>query len=433
METQPELATKPISVGAYWHLVRGNRNFRNLWMAQIVSEIGDWFYTVSLYTLLLQLTGRASSVALALMLQVFPQSLISPAAGVINDRISRKKVMIISDLMRAGIVAAMLLVRSRSTVWLVYPLLFLETVMWAFFEPARTAVIPNITGREEVLVANTLSSTTWSLNLMIGSAVGGLIAVLFGRDTVFVLNTLSFLVSAFFISRMRFKEPHSESSPPLRARDLFDYSPILEGVRYVRSQKRLLVTVFAKTGEFMIGPSWVLFTLMGERYFPVRAFGLDAKRGAMLGMSMLLGARGLGAIIGPLISSRWAGQSTRRLSLGILFGYLLTAIGYSCLGMARNVWIACLCIVLGHCGGSIVWVFSTTLLQLHTEDRFRGRVFSAELAFAMSMLGAGAFLTGQFLDAGISARTVTTVVGLLMLIPAAIWARAMRLWQTNGA
>src|SRR5512140_364793 len=140
-----------VSLTEYVRLIRVNRNFRRLWLAQIISEIGDWFYTLAIYSLLLQLTGRASSVALALVLQVLPQTFIGPAAGVINDRVSRKRVMIIADVVRMVVVLAMLLVRSRSTVWLVYPLLLLETLMAAFFEPARTAVIPNIAAREDVL------------------------------------------------------------------------------------------------------------------------------------------------------------------------------------------------------------------------------------------------------------------------------------------
>src|SRR5438309_5463372 len=105
------------SFAAYVRLLRGNRNFRRLWMAQIVSEIGDWFYTLAIYTLLLQLTGRASSVGLALVLQVLPITFIAPSAGVVNDRISRKRVMIIADLTRFVIVISMLLVRSASMVW----------------------------------------------------------------------------------------------------------------------------------------------------------------------------------------------------------------------------------------------------------------------------------------------------------------------------
>jgi predicted MFS family arabinose efflux permease len=431
MEPEPEREANSISLASYLRLLRENRNFRRLWFAQIISEIGDWFYTLAIYSLLLQLTGRASSVALALVLQVLPQTFIGPTAGVVNDRISRKRVMIAADLVRAVIVLSMLLVRSREMVWLVYPLLLLETLMAAFFEPARSSVIPNITRREDVIVANTLGSTTWSLNLVLGATLGGIVAALLGRDAVFILNALSFLASALLIAGMHFAEPHADAAPPLRASELFDYSPILEGVRYVRGQRNLLATIFAKAGNLVIGPSWVLFTVMGQKYFPVRWHNLDPQRGAMLGMSLLLGARGLGALIGPLFSAPWAGHQDRRLRLGIFYGYLVTALGYALIGKAGNVWLACLWAAIAHCGGATVWVFSTTLLQLNTDDRFRGRVFSADLGLCMLTIAVGAYVCGGFLDSGISARTLVTATGLVMLVPAALWAWAMKLWRSD--
>jgi predicted MFS family arabinose efflux permease len=433
MEPQPERAAPTISLRSYAQLLRSNRNFRRLWLAQIVSEIGDWFYTLSIYTLLLQLTGHASSVALALVLQVLPQTLVGPTAGVINDRLRRKHVMIAADLVRFVIVLAMLLVRSRSVVWLVYPLLLAETIMAAFFEPARSSVIPNIAARGEVLIANTLSSATWSVNLLIGASVGGVVAAFYGRDAVFVLNALSFLASAILISGMRFAEPHAEAAAPLRAGDLVDFSPVLEGIRYVRNHRTLLPTVFAKAGELMIGPSWVIFTVMGEREFAVHWRGIDTARGAMLGMSILLGGRGLGALVGPLVAARWAGRSDHRLRLGILFGYLTIALGYGSLGASRTVWLASACAMLAHMGGSTVWVFSTTLLQLHTDDRFRGRVFSADLGLSMLTIAAGAYVCGRLLDWGIATRAVATGTGLIMLLPAALWAWSMRTSRTRSS
>src|SRR5215470_17502042 len=110
MEPQPEREVNRISFASYVRLLRENKNFRRLWMAQIVSEIGDWFYSLAIYSLLLQLTGRASSVALALVLQVLPWTFIGPAAGVVNDRVRRKHVMITADLVRMAVVLAMLLV-----------------------------------------------------------------------------------------------------------------------------------------------------------------------------------------------------------------------------------------------------------------------------------------------------------------------------------
>ncbi len=422
----PELQINPVGLSSYVRLLRGNRNFRRLWGAQIVSEIGDWFYTLAIYNLLLQLTGRAGSVALALVLQVLPQTLIGPASGVLNDRLRRKHVMIAADIGRMAIVFCMLLVRSREMVWLVYPLLVAETLLAAFFEPARSSVLPNIVGKEDVVLANTLSSATWSVNLMLGATAGGVVAALLGRDAVFILNAASFLFSAVLIFGMRFAEPHVEGAHPLHVRELIDFSPVIAGIRYVRSHVRLRSTVLVKAGNLIIGPSWVLFTVMGQREFPVRWHGLDPARGAFLGMSLLLGARGLGALIGPLWTAPWAGQSVDRLERMILYGYLALATGYSLLGVSGHLWQACLCIMVAHFGGSIIWVFSTTLLQLQSEDKYRGRVFAADLGLAMFTIAAGAYVAGRFVDWGFAARHVASGAGMLMLIPAALWALTLR-------
>ena len=417
---------------AYLRLLRVNRNFRRLLMAQIVSEIGDWFYTLAIYSLLLELTGKASSVGLALTLQVLPQTFVGPIAGIVNDRISRKKVMITADLTRMAIVLAMLLVRSRSMVWLVYPLLVMETIMAAFFEPARSSVIPNIAPREDVILANTLSSTTWSINLVLGATLGGVVAALLGKDAVFVVNALSFLASALLIRGMRFNEPHVVSDATLRACDLVDFSPVVEGVRYVRQKPGLLATVLVKAGNLMIGPSWVLFTVMGHHEFALREPTLDPERAGMVGMSLLLGARGLGAFLGPLFTAPWAGHRDRRLQLGIFFGYLMAAVGYSMIGFAPSVWVACFWIILSHCGGATVWVFSSTLLQLTADDKFRGRVFAADLGFCMLTIAIGAFVCGKLLDAGIAARTLVTAAGVVMVLPTVLWGAAMKVWRPHA-
>jgi MFS family permease len=428
MEPEPEHGASAISFASYARLLRGNRNFRRLWMAQIVSEIGDWFYTLAIYSLLLQLTGHASSVALALVLQVLPQTFMVAPAGVVNDRIRRKHVMIATDLARMVIVLCMMLVRSREAVWLVYLLLLLETVAVSFFEPARNSVIPNITAREDVVLANTVSSATWSVNLVFGATLGGLVAALLGRNAVFVLNALSFLWSATLIRGMKFDEPHARHAEPLRASDLVDFTPVEEGIRYVRRDRKLLATIFVKAGNLVIGPSWVLFTVMGLKTLATQFHGMDAQRAGMLGMSFLLGARGLGALLGPLLSARWAGNRQNRLQLGILCGYLTCAVGYFLLGSVSSLWIACAFIVLAHCGGSTVWVFSTTLLQLNTEDRFRGRVFAADMALCMLTIALGAWAAGAFVDHGTPIPTVVKATGLVMLVPAFLWWMATRMW-----
>ena len=426
MELVPELQGSPVSLISYGRLLRGNSNFRRLWSAQVVSEIGDWFYTLAIYNLLFQLTGRASSVALALVLQVLPRTLIGPLAGVINDRLRRKHVMIATDIGRMLIVLCMLFVRSREMVWLVYPLLMAETLLVGFFEPARSSVIPNIVKREDIVMANTLSSTTWSVNLMFGAALGGIVAAFFGRNVLFLLNAFSFLGSALLIARMRFSEPHTDGGRPFRAKELVDFSPIVEGIRYIRAHARLRATVLLKFGNLIIGPSWVLISVMGQKEFAFRWRGMTPERSAFLGMSVLLGARGLGAMLGPLFAAPWAGHWKRRIERAIFWGYIVAAVGYTFLGMSGRLWQACLCIMLAHSGSSIVWVFSTTLLQMQSDDKFRGRVFAADLGLCMFTIAAGAYVAGRFVDWGFAARHVAAVAGVLMLIPATFWGMSIR-------
>jgi hypothetical protein len=142
----------------------------------------------------------------------------------------------------------------------------------------------------------------------------------------------------------------------------------------------------------------------------------------------LVGSRGIGALLGPFVSSPWAGMDEARLRRGILFGFIAAAIGYMFLSQAPNLWVACLMIVLAHGGGSTIWVFSTTLLQMYSQDRFRGRVFGAELALHMVTISISSSIAGRLVDQGISPRTAVLVTGCLLLLPALLWSYTLR-WK----
>jgi MFS family permease len=356
---------------------------------------------------------------------VLPQLFAAPTAGVLNDRISRKSIMIGADIARFFVVLGMLGVRTPGMVWLVYPLLLVETVGAAFFEPAHSSVIPNIVAEGEVLAANALASITWSVCLAAGASLGGVAAVLLGRDAVFLLNAFSFLISAWLIRRMRFAEPHTAGVPPLRARDLVDFTPVLEGARYIRADSRLLTTVFVKFGLGLMGANNVLLPILGQRVFPVKLAGVDPGRGAILGMSLLMGARGVGSLLGPLAAGWWAGGRHSRLRTGIFAGFVLAAAGYVWLGLSGSLALAVFAVILAHAGGSTNWVFSTTLLQCYTEDRFRGRVFSTDLGLCVLSMSASSYLAGAAIDLGVPARVFSVIMGLVMLLPAAAWALAL--------
>lgn len=419
------MSTPTVSLAGYARVIRGNRNFRLLWFAQTVSELGDWLYAVAVYSMLLEYTGSAKSVALAFVLQVLPQFFVAPTAGVLNDRLSRKRLMIFADWVRAGVVLCMILVRGPHLVWLLYLLLFSETIMWALFEPAHNAVIPNITDESELVVANAISSTTWSFNFAMGFAIGGALAAYFGRNTVFMLNALSFVVSALLIGRMHFTEPHVAHTP-FAARDLAGFAAIREGIRYVWSDRKLRALIFVKAGLGLLGANWVLLPIYGERVFPVHRAGFSAQESGMLGMSLLMACRGIGALLGPIVSGYWAGSSLERMRRGILYAFVAAGLGYIALGVAPNVACACIAIVLAHAGGSTLWVFSTTLLQLQTGDRFRGRVFSAEFAFSVITMSASSAGAGALIDRHVPVGNVAMLTGLVALIPALWWARVLK-------
>ncbi len=422
----PEPLERHISLAAYYRLIRRNSQFRRLWSAQIVSELGDWFYSVAVYDLVLRLTGSAQLIGAAVLLQILPFSLMGPTAGAVNDRLSRKTVMIASDLVRALIVLGMIGISSRELLWVLFLLLGAEMATAAFFEPARTAVIPNIVSEGQVLTANALSSATWSFNLAVGAGVGGYVVHYLGRNSAFVINSISFVASAFLIARVRVVEPHLEAHGPLRWMDILGLEPIVEGVRYVKRDLRLTSLLFLKFGLGLISANLVLLPLMGEREFHVAGAGV-------LGMSTLFMMRGVGAICGPLLAGRLAGSSQPRMRRGMLLGFIAVGVFYLLFSRAPTLALASACVVGAHAGASVVWVFSTTLLQLNTEDRFRGRVFAADFSLLTLTAATAAYAVGFAVDHGVAPRTTALALGCAMFLPAAAWAFALRLWRTPHA
>jgi MFS family permease len=189
----------------------------------------------------------------------------------------------------------------------------------------------------------------------------------------------------------------------------------------------LAAIMMVKTGIGIMGASWVIFPVMGERVFPLR--GPSGPRGGMLSMSLLMASRGFGSLIGPLLAGSWAGQNQARLRTLIMTGLTIGGVGYMLLGMAPCLVLACAAVMFAHMGASNIWVSSTTLLQMNTDDRFRGRVFSADLSVLTLMMAISTFFAGRILDAGISARELAVGVGATVMLPAAAWLWAQGLWK----
>ena len=184
----------------YGELIRGNRNFRNLLAGQFISELGNWFNFIAGLGLV-RLVSEASPTAAGLFFvaRLLPFALVSPIAGTFVDRFSRRTVMIATDLLRSVVALSFLLVTNAENLWIAYLATVLLHTFGAFFDGAKNAAAPNLTGKEGLLAGTALLFSTRFLLMAIGSALGGWAAAVFGYKVAFMINAASFLISAFSV------------------------------------------------------------------------------------------------------------------------------------------------------------------------------------------------------------------------------------------
>ena len=314
--------TQPMNAGSnqvgYMDLLRRNRSFRRLWLGRVVSQMGDWFDTLALYTLILQLTGSGRDVGLLLVARFVPSFFFGPISGVVADRFSRRRIMIISDILRAVVVLGFLFVRSADQLWIVYVLTVLQLGLSTFFEPAKTAAIPSLVEDRELVTANAISSVTWSAMLTIGAALGGLITSAFGTDAAFILDAFSYLLSAVLIAGIRLPKREKRAPQKLTLGRLLGITETIEGIKYVKDRPKVLAALLVKPAWGLGGGILTLLAVFGERIFPVG-------KNAAGGIGVLFAARGIGTAVGPLVARRIAGEGVKRMqaSIGIAFLILL--------------------------------------------------------------------------------------------------------------
>jgi hypothetical protein len=368
-------------------LVRSNRNFRLLWFGQIVSQLGDWFNVVALYALLFELTGSATAVAGMMVMQLLPVALVGPVSGVVVDRFDRRRIMIAADLLRGAAVLGLLMVRSPDAAWLAYVVTGVMVACSGFFEPARSATVPSIVARDQLIAANAISTGTWSAMLAIGASLGGGVTVLLGRD-----------VPA--------RDAAVKAALGLRG--------VIDGLSYIRRRRDVARIALIKGGWALVGGALLLLTVFGDRIFRI-GDSSDA------GIGILFAARGIGAFAGSLMVSLIAARQGDLIRL-IAPAYFIAGACYAALAIVPTIWLAAAAVVAAHIFGSILWVSSNVLLQIKVPDEFRGRVFAAELIVMALVQSAVAYTTAVALDRGqADPRVLAAVVGFALWIPAALW------------
>jgi MFS family permease len=410
----------PSVPSGYLELVRANRDFRYLWFGQIVSLFGDWFNLIASAALVAQLTESGLAVGGLFVIRMLAQFFGTQVGGVAADRFSRKRLLILTDITRAIVVLGFLLVRDPSQVWLLYALTAALMAISGVFFPTRTAILPDVTSKREIGSANALSSTTWSVMLAVGSAIGGFAAGQWGIYQAFAVDATTFILSALLIARVRYEHPGSEQKADLRA-VLQQY---LDGFRYLRRELDVLLVTSHKAAlglSISGGAINVVMVRISESIFVIGEGGATS-------LGIIFAAVGAGTGIGPILSRRFTGDRQRALRLILAPMYLLAALGLIIAAQLNSFETVLLGMFLRTFAVGTIWVFTTQLLYQLVPQEYRGRVFSVEIAFFTLGSAIGAAIGGWALDATpINEAGIMWVMAAAGLIPAALWTVWMRL------
>ena len=407
MEDQPpSRAAESAGFVAGLSLLRRNRDFRALFFASVISLGGDWFLWVAVNSLIYEATHKALFVGLAILAQEFAFFAVSPIGGVLADKLDRRKLMIVCDVVRAATCLAFLFV-GPDTLWLAYVLLPVLAGFAAPFDPAFSAATPNLVDPPDLPAANALNGSLWGTMLAVGAGIGGLVSAAFGADVAFLVDAGSFVVSAALLASIRRR--FAETTP--RAADHPGFvEATRETWRFARRDRRVFSLLAVKFG---FGAAAGLLALI-----PVMA--LDVFDAGNIGFGVLMASRGIGALIGPFLGHRIAGRGHRRLFAAIGLSLAVFGFGYLALGVAPTIAIAAITIGVAHLGGGSQWMLSTYGLQVLVPDAIRGRIFGFDymlvtLTLSLSALGASA------LADAIGPRSTVSILGGVAVLWAAVW------------
>ena len=393
-------------------LLRENPNYRNTWMAQVVSEIGDYFNNIAVFALVMEKSGSGLVVTGVMLSRAIPAVLAGPIAGVLLDRMDRRQIMIASDLIRAVIALAFVLTVNQPRPWLLYVLSAALMFASPFFTAGRASILPTIATTEQLHAANSLTQTTQWATLTLGTLLAGYSAGFLGYRWAFVINSLSFIFSAIAISRIRtpggFRAVRHESRAARHP--VADYR---EGLSYMRSVPLMIGIAMISVGWSMGGgAAQILFALFGEQVFHRGATGIGSIWG-FAGIGLLIGGA-----IGHLAGARVSFGGYKRT---ITLSYLLHGAAYMLFSQAGTYAAALIFMMFSRVGMAVTSVLNNAQLLRHTPDEYRGRVFSTMESIRWSVMivsMAAAGIASQYTGP----RMIGLVAGAFGSVTALVWA-----------
>lgn len=379
------IAARLAGVGASYVAVVRSRRYFPLWLGQLVSNFGDTLHYIALVVLVFELSGQGLAVAGLVATEIVPVLLLAPIAGVVIDRFSRKRVLIAADLLRAALVVSLLWPQG---VWHAYLVAAGLAAGNVFFGPALNAVIPVLTTPEQRLAANSVSWSTGRLVQIVAASVAGALIALIGTRAAFAVNAASFVVSAAFIVTLPIPV-HAGQIAVGTKRGLGSYfGDALEGLRYARRDffvSRLLIV--QSLASFAVGATGAMLVVLSERHL----------HQAPEGFAWLIGAIGVGALLGPLIPNTFARDY--RNARWLFVPYLIRGVGDVLIAVFTPLPVALVLLFVYGLNTSTGMVVFNSTIQGAIPDRVRGRVFTLLdvdwSAMRLASLGVGAVLVDR--------------------------------------
>ena len=381
------------------NVLRDNRDLRLLFVAQNLSFMGDWFTFVALAGLVQDVTDSALLVSLLLVAFSLPSFLASPLGGPVADRYDRRQVLIIVSMLQA-IAACGLLFIGTTHIWLAFVSQGLIAAFAAFVRPAVEAAVPNLARNpDELRRANALFGSSWGVMLAVGAGLGGIFAETFGRQAAFIADIATFVVAAGLIALV--KRPMQEDRGPVRApvRPIADMREALDLAR----RDSTILALLASKMTFAIGAGVVS---------QLAVYAADAFAAGDAGRGYLLGARGIGSGIGPIIGARFAKGDLRRVLLVCGVAGMVFSVGYMAAAAAPILLIAAVSVMFAHLGGGAQWTLSTYGLQVRAPDEMRGRVLAGDFALITLSLALSSVAAG-LVSEQVGARATVAIFGAL--------------------
>ena len=383
--------------------------------AQIVSYLGDWFAFVALAGLVEDVTDSRFLVSLVLVSMTIPGLFMSPVAGSFADRFDRRKILIVVSVLQA-FAALLLLLHSAAGIWITFVAQCLIAALASFVGPSTTASIPNLVDNDDDLrKTNALFGSTWGTMLAVGAALGGVFAAVFGRNAAFIANAVSFVVAALLFAGVKrpMQSERTQNSNKGRVRPIADMK---EAINVAKKDPVILALLCSKM-TFAVGAGIVSqLAVLASNVFNVG----DSGRG------LLIGVRGIGSGLGPIIGARIAGRDMAKLLKVCGYAGIVFAVCYVGAALSPFIGMAAVFIALAHLSGGAQWTLSTLGLQMEAPDHVRGRVMAGDMAMVNTMIGFTSIL------AGLTSQFIGVRPAIIIFAAAAAVASVVYLIATAG-